>query len=74
MDFVSEEPGELQNVSTRWCPPPSVDVTKPYEFMGFGAIDVTKPFKSIRFGAIDVAKPHESIWFEASMSPTPMSL
>ncbi len=26
-------------------------VTKPYEFIGFGAMDVTKPYKSIGFGA-----------------------
>ena len=28
-----------------------MDVTKPYEFIGFGAMDVTKPYESIRFGA-----------------------
>ncbi len=27
------------------------DVTKPYNFTGFGAIDVTKPYKFIGFGA-----------------------
>ncbi len=30
-----------------------MDVTKPYKFIGFGAIDVTKPYKFIGFGAID---------------------
>ncbi len=25
--------------------------TKPYEFIGFGAMDVTRPYKSIGFGA-----------------------
>ena len=27
-----------------------MDVTKPYEFIGFGAMDVTKPYKFIGFG------------------------
>ncbi len=31
-------------------------VTKPYKFIGFGAMDVTKPYKFIRFGAMDVTK------------------
>ena len=30
-----------------------MDVTKPYEFIGFGAVDVTKPCGFIRFGAMD---------------------
>ncbi len=38
-----------------------MDVTKPYEFIGFGAIDVTKPYEFIGFGAIDVTKPYEFI-------------
>ena len=29
-----------------------MDVTKPYEFIGFGAMDVTKPYEFIGFGAI----------------------
>jgi hypothetical protein len=43
--------------------------TKPYQFIGFGAMDVTKPYKCkgfgaikpyqfIRFGAMDVTKPY----------------
>ncbi len=28
-----------------------MDVTKPYKFIGFGAMDVTKPHKFIGFGA-----------------------
>ncbi len=31
-----------------------MDVTKPYEFVRFGAIDVTKPYKSIGFGDIQL--------------------
>ncbi len=31
-----------------------MDVTKPYDFMGFGAMDVTKPYDFIGFGAMDV--------------------
>jgi hypothetical protein len=30
-----------------------MDVTKPYEFTGFGAMDVTKPYGFIGFGAMD---------------------
>ena len=29
-----------------------MDVTKPYEFIGFAAMDVTKPYEFIGFGAI----------------------
>ena len=36
-------------------------VTKPYEFIGFGAMDVTKPYEFIGFGAMDVTKPYESL-------------
>ncbi len=28
-----------------------MDVTKPYEFIGFAAMDVTKPYEFIGFGA-----------------------
>jgi hypothetical protein len=34
-----------------------MDVTKPYKFIGFGAMEVTKPYKSIGVGAMDVTKP-----------------
>jgi hypothetical protein len=27
-----------------------MDVTKPYEFIGFGAMDVTKPYEFTGFG------------------------
>ena len=40
-------------------------VTKPYKFIGCGAMDVTKPYKCIRFGAMDVTKPYTFIWFGA---------
>ena len=30
----------------------SHNVTKPYEFIGFGAVDVTKPYEFIGFGDI----------------------
>jgi hypothetical protein len=42
-----------------------MDVTKPYEFIRFGAMDVTKPYEFIGFGAMDVTKPHEFIGFGA---------
>ena len=35
-----------------------MDVTKPYKFIGFGAMDVTQPYKFIGFGAMDVTKPY----------------
>jgi len=31
-----------------------MDVTKPFKFIGFGAMDVTKPYTFIGFGAMDV--------------------
>jgi hypothetical protein len=34
-----------------------MDVTKPYEFIGFGAMDVAKPSKLIGFGAMDSSGP-----------------
>ena len=37
----------------------AMDVTKPYEFIWFGAMDVTKPYEFIGFGAMDVFQwPH----------------
>ncbi len=41
------------------------EVTKPYKFIGFGAMDVTKPYKFIGFGAMDVTKPYKFIGFGA---------
>ncbi len=41
------------------------DVTKPYKFIGFGAMDVTKPYKFIGFGALYVTKPYKFIGFGA---------
>jgi hypothetical protein len=40
-------------------------VTKPHEFIRFGAMEVTKPYEFIRFGAMDVTKLYEFIWFGA---------
>ena len=39
--------------------------TKPYEFIGFGAMEVTKPYEFIGFGAMEVTKPYEFIGFGA---------
>ncbi len=36
-----------------------MDATKPYEFIGFGAMDAAKPYEFIGFGAMDAAKPYE---------------
>ncbi len=42
-----------------------MDVTKPYKFIGFGAMDVTKPYKFIGFGDIHHTKPYKFIGFGA---------
>ncbi len=39
--------------------------TKPYKFIGFGAMEVTKPHKFIGFGAMEVTKPYQFIGFGA---------
>ncbi len=40
--------------------------TKPYEFIGFGAMEVTKPYEFLGFGAMEVTKPYEFIGVEVS--------
>ena len=40
-----------------------MDVTKPYKFIGFGAMEGTKPYKFKGFGAIEVTKPNKCIGF-----------
>ncbi len=42
-----------------------MDVTKPYEFIRFGAMHVTKPYEFIGIGAMDGLKPYEFIGFGA---------
>jgi hypothetical protein len=42
-----------------------MEATKPYEFIGFGAIAITKPHKFIGFGAIAMTKPYKFIGFGA---------
>ena len=52
-----------------------MDVTKPYKFIGFGAMDVTKPYKFIWFSDIHGPKPYKFIgsrW--AFISQTPVVL
>ncbi len=44
-----------------WLDSKLVEVTKPYEFIGFGAMDATKPYKFIGLGAMDATKPYEFI-------------
>ncbi len=34
----------------------AMGATKPYKFLGSGALDVTKPYKFMGFGALDVTK------------------
>ncbi len=40
-----------------------MDATKPYKFIGFGAMDATKPYNFIGFGAMDATKPYKFIGF-----------
>ncbi len=47
-DFPVQAPGSPEALGQE------MDVTKPYDFIGFGAMDVTKPYKFIGFGAMDV--------------------
>ncbi len=49
-----------------------MDVTKPYEFIGFGARDVTKPYEFI--GAMDATKPYEFVGFGAALGQSGKSL
>ncbi len=35
-----------------------MNVTKPYKYIGFGAMDVTTPYKFIGLGAMDVTRPY----------------
>ncbi len=50
-------------------------VTKPCEFIRFGAMDVTKSCEFIRFGAMAVTKPYKFIGFGAiAKSPNPVNL
>jgi hypothetical protein len=48
-----------------------MDVTKPYKFIGFGAMDVTKPYKFIGFGATYGSKPYKFIGFGAIYGSKP---
>ncbi len=53
----------------------AMEVTKPYEFIGFGAMEVTKPYEFIGFGAMEVTKPYEFIGFGAMevLQPTKLA-
>ncbi len=44
-----------------------MDVTKPYKFIGFGAMGVAKPHKFIGLGAMDATKPYKFIRFGANL-------
>ncbi len=54
-----------RSLSTGCCQKQAMDVTKPYDFLGFGAMDVTKPHKFIGFGTMAVTKPYKFIGFGA---------
>ena len=51
--------------------PTKGNLTKPYEFIRFGAMDVAKPYEFIRFGAMDVTKPYRFIGFGAGQLTDP---
>ncbi len=44
-----------------------MDVTKPFESIGFGALGVARPYEFIGFGAMAVAEPLEihRVWGQA---------
>ena len=50
-----------------------MDATKPYKFIGFGAMDVTKPCKFTGFGAMDVTKSYKiyRLWGRHILMPDP---
>ncbi len=45
-------------------------VTKPYEFIRFGAMDGTKPYEFIGFGAMYVTKPYGFMGLRANRTKT----
>ncbi len=47
-----------------------MDVTKPYEFIGFGAMDATKPYKFIGFGPVDEQSPNKPNWEPCVWKPS----
>ncbi len=48
--------------------------SKPYEFIGLGAMDVTKPYRFILFGDIHGPKPYKFVGLRwAMISQTPVS-
>ncbi len=47
-----------------------MEVTKPYEFIRFGAMEVTKRYEFIGFGAMDATQPYRFIWFGATLHPS----
>ncbi len=51
-----------------------MDATKPYEFIGFGAMDATKPYEFIGFGAMDATKTYEFIGWDAGMGRSGASI
>ncbi len=48
-----------------WVAAVPMEVTKPYEFVRFGAMEVTKPCEYLGFGAMEVTKPYEFTGFGA---------
>ncbi len=51
--------------------PLDLGATKPYKFIGFGAIGATKPYIFIGFGAIGATRPYIFIGFGAIDATTP---
>ncbi len=44
----------------------AMEATKPYEFIWLEAMEATKPYEFIELGAMEATKPHEFIGFGAS--------
>ncbi len=48
-----------------------MEVTKPYEFIGLGAMDVTKPYEFIGFGAMYLGSRDERFHFDKGLPTWP---
>ncbi len=46
-----------------------MDVTKPYKFIGLGAMDVTRPYEFIGFGDTHGPEPYKFIGFRWAVIP-----
>ncbi len=68
--LILGRPSSRRRIRTTLTTSCNLDVTKPYEFIGFGAMEVTKPYEFIGFGAMEVTKPYEFIGFGGEAAST----